>query len=64
MIASNMSVLVVRRVEKRRNQDIPRELGVNSMKEFLEHKKLIWCRHCIKMEEERQVKKIWGARSW
>lgn len=55
-------VLGVCRMDKRRNEDIRKELGIKSVKQILEEKKLRWFGHIVRMEEGRQVKKSWEAR--
>lgn len=51
-------VLEVRRIDKKGDEDITQEMGVESAKDALENKKLILLGHLILMGEDRQEKKI------
>lgn len=55
-------VIGARRIDKKRNEDIRKQLHVKSAKLYLEEKKLRWFGHLVRMEENRQVKKIWETR--
>lgn len=55
-------VLGVRRIERKRNEDIRNELKVEPAKKILEDKKLKWFGHMVRMDESRQVKKNLGSK--
>lgn len=54
--------LGVTRLDRRRNEDIRQELGTTAVKNFIEERQLGWWGHLQRLEEGRQVKRIWEAR--
>lgn len=52
----------MRRVDKRRNVDIKKEIEAKSVKYYLKYKKLTRFGNLVRMHEERQVKNIREAR--
>lgn len=51
-------VIGVRRMSKTRNKDMRQRLGIKSVKDSLEDKKLMWFCSFVRMGEETQVKNI------
>lgn len=55
--------LGVRRLDKMRNTDIRQELGTAPLQRKIEEQKLRWFGHLCRMNNDRQVKSVWEART-
>lgn len=53
----------ITRRDRIRNTEIRAELGVAPVQEKIEEKQLQWLGHLIRMDNDRQVKQVWEARS-
>lgn len=53
----------VTRTDRNRNQDIRNELGVQSIFEFIDRRKLSWWGHMQRMGDTRTVKRVWQTKT-
>nr|CAH7713655.1 unnamed protein product [Callosobruchus chinensis] len=53
----------VTRADRIRNEDIRKELGIESVADLLERNQLKWFGHMCRMDSDRQVRKVWDCKT-